>query len=47
MNASVSSPVRLEEALHCMAPANLSFTRKLLGEQEAELNVCETGESTP
>jgi hypothetical protein len=27
--------------------AKLSFTHKLLGEEEAELDVCETGKSTP
>ena len=28
-------------------PGNLSFTHKLFGEEEAELDVCEAGKSTP
>src|ERR1039457_6514518 len=31
----------------CIRPGKLSFTHKLFGEEEAELDVCEAGKSTP
>ena|ERR1022692_642833 len=33
--------------VNCTRTSNLSFTHKLFGEEEAELDVCEAGKSTP